>query len=436
MSISRRMAESLIHPQLVRDARPAWHRAVVAGIAWGPLLQWPRLHSFMLLWGVFLALLFPVPSMAAPDAVRIGEINPLTGKLAMHGQEIHQGILYAVEEVNARGGLCGRMVELISRDDQSQPEVAINQTQELLLRERIIGLVGGYVDSMVGPISEITAKQRVPYVASASLQRALTRERSNPYFFRVARLDGITAPLCQFIVNSLRPKRVGIVYAATPGSTEFGADLRSCLESAGISVPLFEKFRSGSTDFSAFLLKFQQAPVDILVSGGFYPDHLVLVRQLREQNTPLQAYIAPWGVAYQSFIREMGEASEQIFGTCAWNPGITLPGSEAQSQAFVQGFQQRFGQLPNTTTMHGYASARALLVGIERALAKQQPLTGEAIRQELSSLDLLLPMEHLQFDQKGDPRYYRHVIVQIQQGQMEVVYPPERATSEMVFPMK
>jgi len=73
------------------------------------------------------------PAQKAP--VRIGEIDPLTGKLAMHGMEIHQGILYAVEELNSRGGLQGHLVELISRDDQSQPEVAINQTQELLYRE-------------------------------------------------------------------------------------------------------------------------------------------------------------------------------------------------------------------------------------------------------------------------------------------------------------
>jgi len=66
-------------------------------------------------------------------------------------------------------------VELVFRDDQSQPETAMNQAEDLLYREKVLGLVGGYVDSLVAPVSEIAAKHRIPYVASASLQRSLTK---------------------------------------------------------------------------------------------------------------------------------------------------------------------------------------------------------------------------------------------------------------------
>jgi branched-chain amino acid transport system substrate-binding protein len=394
-------------------------------------------HSALVLISTLACLLMAADlTLAAPPAgsIRIGEINPLTGKLAMHGQDIHQGILYAVQEINDRGGIRGHLVELISRDDQSLPEVAINQTQDLLLREHVVGLVGGYVDSLVGPISELAGKQRVPYVASASLQGVLTKERKNPYFFRVARLDGIVAPLCQFIKEVLRPRRAAILFSATPGSTEFAGDVKACLEAAGIAVPIMDKFRPGSPDFSALLLKLRLEPVDILVSGGFYPDHLLLLRQLREQHTPLKAYLGPWGVAYQSFIHELGDLSENVFGTCAWNPGISLPGTELESQSFVQGFQKHFGEPPNTTTMHGYCSARALLAAVERVLQRSVKLTGDAIREELTQLDLNLPMERLQFDQHGDPLYYHQVVIQIQRRQMVVVYPPERATGQAVYP--
>ena len=92
----------------------------------------------------------------------------MTGNLALHGLEIHQGIVAAVEEVNSRGGLNGRKVELLSRDDQSRPDVALNQTQDLLYREKVVGLLGGYVDSLVGPISSMAARQGTPYVAAMS----------------------------------------------------------------------------------------------------------------------------------------------------------------------------------------------------------------------------------------------------------------------------
>jgi branched-chain amino acid transport system substrate-binding protein len=376
------------------------------------------------------------PCPAQPTPLRIGEIDPLSGKLAMHGIEIHQGILYAVEEVNSRGGVAGRRVELIARDDQSQPEVAMNQAQNLVLKERVVGLVGGYVDASVGPIREIAGRHRVPYVAAASLQGALTRDGRNPFFFRVARLDGIAQPICRFLVEELAPQRVAILYAATPGSTEFAELVKACLEKAAITIAVFDKFRPGSSDFSSLLLKLRQLGVDVLVSGGFYPDHLVLIRQLREYAIPLKGYVAPWGVAYQSFVREMGAMSEGIFGTCAWNPGITLPGTEGLSQSFVDGFRQRFGQAPNTTTMHGYAAARALLAAAERVFAGRGELTGDALRRQLAELDLTLPMERVKFDGHGDPEFYEHVIVQIQQGDMVVVSPPARATGKARYPME
>lgn len=370
-----------------------------------------------------------LPAQSTP--VRIGEIDPLTGKLAEHGTEIHEGILAAVEEINQRGGILGRPVELVFRDDQSLPETAINQAEDLLYREKVLGLVGGYVDSLVAPVSELAAKHRVPYVASASLQRSLTQGRHNPYFFRVAHLDGIVRPLCGFVTNVLKAKSIAILHSATPGSTEFAEEIRACLEAAHLPVTLFEKFRPGSHDFSAFLMKARQAAVDTLICGGFLPDHLMLVRQLKDQRIPIRHYIGPWGVAYGSFIEEMGRDSEGLLGMCAWNPEITRPGTEEQSQAFVERFRARFKKSPNSTTMHGYVSARALLAAIESVATTSTSLTGEAVAAKLRTVDIATPMERLAFDEQGDPKDYHQVIVQIQKGKMVAVYPPERATGKL-----
>lgn len=370
----------------------------------------------------------------AGEPVRLGEINPLTGSLALHGQEIHQGILYAVAEVNAAGGLAGRPVELVSRDDQSRPDVALNQAQDLIFRQKVVGLVGGYVDSLVGAIRALATRAEVPYVAAASLQKSLT-EPPSPYFFRISVMSGITEPLGRFLVEVLRPQQVAIVYTATPGSTEFAGRLKQLLEERQIKVRLFEKFRPGNPDFSVILLKLKEQPVDVLVSGGFLADNLLLARQLREQRPPLKAFIAPWGVAYTKFIRELGPASEGLLGLCAWHPGITYPGTEAASAAFVRGFRASIGQDPNTTTMHGYAAARALLAACEAALAKTGTLSGPAISHALRELNLLLPLGPVRFTASGDPAVYEQVIVQIQKGELVAVFPPARATGRLWFPL-
>lgn len=372
---------------------------------------------------------------AESSPIRLGEVNPLTGRLAKHGIEIHEGIQFAVDQVNAAGGLGGRTVELISRDDQSMPEVAVNQAEELLLREQVVGVVGGYVDSLVGPISQLAAKYRVPYVASASLQRALTRGRANPYFFRVSSMQGIVEPLSDFVLEVVQPRKVGILYASTPGATELSRELKDRFEQHRVEIGAFEKFRPGTSDFSAFLLKVRETGVDVLIVNGFLPNHLILVRQLRELRVPLRAYLGPWGVAYPSFVQTMGAASDQLIGLCAWSPSITMPGTEAESKRLIDGFQARYGTVPNTTTMHGYTSARAMLEAIKQVVGAGRELTGENLSAALRGLDLMLPMERLKFDEAGDPLYYEQVLVQIEAGEMRPVYPRKRAVAAFV-PMK
>jgi len=368
------------------------------------------------------------------ETVKIGEINPLTGRLAKQGSEIHQGVAVAVAEVNDGGGLNGRQVELISRDDQSQPDVAISRAEELCAWRKVLGLTGGYVDSLVGPISEVAKKYEVPYVASASLQKELT-QRENPYFFRVARLQGFIQPLCDILAERLRPQRLAILYAATPGSTEFAQDLENCLRSRSIIAQITEKFRPGTPDFTPLIGKLASLKTDVIVSGGFFADHLLLVRQLKENRLLPKAYIGPFGIAYESFIREMGDNAEYLYSTCAWNPGITQPGTEKVSEGFVKRFRRMFQREPNTTNMHGYTSTRALLTAMMNVLHQNKPLMGPNIRQALAELDLVLPMERVAFDKQGDPLHYQHLVVQIQNGRLQVVYPADRATAAPIYPM-
>jgi branched-chain amino acid transport system substrate-binding protein len=366
--------------------------------------------------------------------IKLGEINPLSGRFAKQGIEIHQGIEVAVAEANAAGGIGENQLQLISRDDQSQPDVAISRAEELCSWQNVVAVTGGYVDSLVGPIAAVTQKYKIPYVASASLQKELTQNK-NPYLFRVSRLQGFVEPLCGILTEKIKPQRLAILYAATPGSTELARDLESCLKKRGLTVRLFEKFRPGTPDFTPLIAKMAGMKIDVIVSGGFTPDHILFVRQLKENRMTPKAYIGPFGIAYESSIHALGKDADYLYSTCAWHPGITLPGTEEASASFVNHFQNMFSQPPNTTNMHGYTSAKVLIAAMQNVLNNGQTLNGENIRRALTKLDLALPMEHLHFDTDGNPANYRHVVVQIQKGKLVVVYPPDRSTGQSVYPM-
>ena len=388
-------------------------------------------HFFIITY-LFVFVLWSVPGYST--TIKIGEINPLSGRFANQGIEIHQGIEVAVAEANTVGGINGNKIQLISRDDQSRPDVVISRAEELCSWEKVSAITGGYVDSLVGPIAAVTQKYKIPYVASASLQKELTQHK-NDYLFRVSRLQGFVEPLCGILTEQLKPLRLAILYAATPGSTELAGDLEKCLKKQGLKIRLLEKFRPGTPDFTPLIAKLASMKIDVIVSGGFTPDHILFVRQLKENSITPKAYIGPFGIAYESFIHALGKDANYLYSTCAWNPGITLPGTEDTSESFVDNFQKMFGQQPNTTNMHGYTSAKVLITAIQHVLMIKKNLTGENIRRSLSKLDLSLPMERIAFDSNGDPLHYRHVVVQIQKGKLVVVYPPERASGHAIYPM-
>ncbi len=363
--------------------------------------------------------------------IKIGEINPLSGRFAKNGIEIHQGIEIAVAQANAKGDI---RLQLVTRDDQSRPDVAISRAEELCTWEKVAALTGGYVDSLVGPIAAVSQRYKTPYVASASLQKELATHQ-NPYFFRVSRLQGFVEPLCAFMAERFKNRRLAVLYAATPGSTELAQDLKKSLEYRGLTIQLMEKFRPGTPDFTPLIAKLAAMKIDVIVSGGFTPDHILFIRQLKENKMVPKAYMGPFGIAYESFISALGKDADYLYSTCAWNPGITMPGTEKASDAFVRDFQKTFHHQPNTTNMHGYTSARAIIAAIQKVLNDRRVLNGTNIRQALSKLDMLLPMEHLSFNADGDPINYHHVIVQIQKRKLIVVYPPDRASGRDIFPM-
>lgn len=368
---------------------------------------------------------------AAAASLTLGEINPLTGRFAAQGNAVHRGIQLAVEEA-ATGG--SSRVSLITRDDEGKPDRAVAAAEELTTLHRVAALVGGYVDTLVGPISEVAERRRVPYVATASLDERLT-QRGYRYFFRISHLHGYVESMVGVVLDLFRPQSVAILYSGTPGASQLALRQRERLQRAAIRVPVFEMFASGIADFTPLLGRVRAAGADVLIADAFFADHLVMVRQLRGLAVNVKAFLGAFGMEFPEVMRDLGPSSELLYGTTGWEPGIAEPGTEAASRAFVERYRARFGGEPPPLTMHGYVAARAVLGAAGRTDRRAGAIDAETIRRGLLSLDLPTPLERLQFDERGEARHYRRLIVQIQGGSRVVVYPPDRATGKARYPM-
>ena len=369
----------------------------------------------------------------AEDPIVVGEINSRTGVLAAQGLAVAQGIRIAVEDANARGGVAGRPVRLLERDDEGKPERAIAAAEELTARHRVAALVGGYADNLVGPVSEVAERSRTPYLATASLDERLT-QRGYRYFFRVSSLKPYLDATVGVVRDAIRPARVAILYSSTPGASQLAARQREALQAASIDVPVFEPFSPGLADFTPLLSRARDRDAEILLSDAFFADHLLIVRQLPQSGWRVKGFLGAFGLEFPAVIRELGPTAEGLLGTTAWQPGVFVPAAEAESRAFVDAYRARFGQEPVPLGMHGYAAARALLQALA-AVARDTPrVGGDRLREALARVDLETPLGRIKFAADGDPLFYQRVIVQIQGGRHVVVYPPGAATARLVYP--
>jgi branched-chain amino acid transport system substrate-binding protein len=382
-----------------------------------------------------LALWLGSPPAWAADPLVIGEINPRSGMLGVQGTAIHQGIVLAVEEQNARGGIGGRPLQLISRDDEGKPERALAAAEELTGRHSAVALIGGYVDSLVGPIGEVAERARVPYLATASLDERLT-QKGNRYFFRVSSLHSYVRVMTGVVQEVFKPQNVAILYSNTPGASQLARRQKETFEKAGIRISVYEPFTPGLSDFTPLLLRVRDQGAEVLLSNTFFADHLLLVRQMAQTGISVKAFLGAFGMEFPNVIRELGPASEGLFGTTSWQPGVNLGGREGDSRAFIDAYTKRFGSAPVPLSMHGYAAARTLLTALDGLARAGKPLAGEALRDALAVADVDTPLGRVKFDDRGEPLFYERVIVQVQNGRHLVVYPPARATAPIRFPAR
>jgi branched-chain amino acid transport system substrate-binding protein len=373
--------------------------------------------------------------VSAAEPITIGEINPRTGLLAVQGTAVHQGIRLAIEEANARGGVAGRPITLLSRDDEGKPERAIAAAEELTARHRAVALIGGYVDSLVGPIGEVAERNRIPYLATASLDERLTL-KGNRYFFRISSLASYVRVMTGVVQDLFRAGNVAILHSSTPGASQLARRQREALDRAGVKVSVFEPFAPGLSDFTPLLARIRDRGAEVLISDTFFADHLLLVRQMAQTGIHVRAFLGAFGMEFPAVVKELGAASEGLFGTTAWQPGVNLGGNERDALAFITAFKQRFGRDPVPLTMHGYAAARTLVRALETVAGGGRPIGGEGLRDALSRADVETPLGRIKFDERGDPLFYERVVIQIQGGRHVVVYPRERATAPARYPAK
>jgi branched-chain amino acid transport system substrate-binding protein len=291
------------------------------------------------------------------EPVRIGFVGGISGRVADLGVGGRNGVLLAVEERNAHGGINGRQIELIIRDDEQNPETAGKVARELL---------GLKVEAIIGPMTSSMAKAVVPIVNEAGMvtvsPTVTTSDLSgvDDYFFRVLPDTRTYAPnTARFHFEKLGLRKAAIIYDLGNSSyTEsWMTAFREAFEGLGGRIVAVDSFKSGgNVAFSPMVRDLLGHKPDLVVLVCSTVDAALLCQQVRKLAPRVTITVSEWG-STERFIELGGAAVEGVYIAQFVDYNDKTP----RYLDFLASYRKRFGQEPGFSALGGYDAATVVM---------------------------------------------------------------------------
>ena len=204
-----------------------------------------------------------VSGAAAQSTIKIGMVQPLTGAFAAAGTDVVNGAKIAVDEINAKGGVIGKKLELIIEDTKSNPTEAASVTEKLVVRDKVPVLMGASASTATLAVMPKLMEYKLPMLVETSSSSKITTA-GNPYIFRIAPPSEVEAAVFAKIVNKIGIKKADFLVVNNDWGRGTADEFTKVLKEKGISVGLVERMDQGAQDMNAQLAKLKGSGADTL----------------------------------------------------------------------------------------------------------------------------------------------------------------------------
>lgn len=351
-------------------------------------------------------------SASAQETIKIGLVQPLTGSVAYNGTTDVNGSKLAVDEINAKGGVLGKKIELIIEDGQCKPANSVNAAEKLIQRDKVAAISGAFCSSSTLAVMPVAENYKIPLVTGVSSSASLT-EKGNAWFFRATETDALLAKsFAKILFNELKLRKVAYIGV----NDDFGrggvAEFEKQMKGLGATTVMTEFFEHGTSDFYTLLTKLKASGADGVFVAAETQDGSIFVKQKAELGIPVKVFgVGSWATA--DFIKLTGAASEGIYAAVPYASTMQTP----KNKAFVEAYTARYKEAPGKYSAAGYNVINILAQAITRANSTEP----EKLREALSKTSYDGPNGHFEFDAKGQAAGFTVVLVQLTKGVPVVV---------------
>jgi len=322
------------------------------------------------------AITFAVATLSfAADSIKIGLQGPLTGGSSPMGVSMRDGAKLAVTEINAKGGVMGRQIEMIERDDEAKNERGVQIAQELINKEKVVATVG-YINSGVALASQrFYQEAKIPVmnnVATASVITKQFADQPENYVFRNSANDTIQSAM---IVEELISRRKFTKVAILADATNYGQlgreDLEKALKAKGITAVAIEKYNIKDVDMTPQLLKSKEAGAEVVITYGIGPELAQIANGMIKLGWKVPM-MGSWTLSMGNFIDNAGKNAD----------GAIMPqtfiqeGNTPKRKSFIAAYQKAYkvDRIPSpVSAAQGYDSVYLLAAAMTQAKSTEGP---------------------------------------------------------------
>lgn len=271
------------------------------------LRRWPKACAISAL-----GLCLTAPAHAV-EPIKIGMVAALSGQSAKSGEALSRGLTVAIDEINAAGGILGRPVELVRRDDESNPAKGMLAARELIQREKVAVLFGGLDTPVSLAIVPLANQLKVPFMGVWAAGTGITRNGAKEnYVFRVSAVDELVdEALVEYGVSKNGMQKPGMILVNNPWGESNELGLRAALEKRGMSYAGIERIEDSDLDVVPQLTRLKNAGADALLMVGNVGPSSQVVKSLDRMAWDVPV-ISHWGPAGGRFSELAGPNASRV----------------------------------------------------------------------------------------------------------------------------
>jgi branched-chain amino acid transport system substrate-binding protein len=322
----------------------------------------------------------------AADPIKIGVTGPYTGGSSSMGVSMRDGVRLAVAEINKNGGVLGRQLQIVERDDEAKNEVGAQVAQELINKEKVVATLGFINTGVALAAQRFYQEAEIPVINNVATGTVITEQFKAPdydanYVFRNSANDTLQAGMMADEAIARGFKKIAILADSTNYGQLGREDLEKALAAKSVKPVVVEKFNIKDVDMTAQLLKAKEAGADAILAYGIGPELGQIANGMAKLGWKVPM-ITSWPSSMQSFIEIAADNGNGVTMPQTFIEDQTLP----KRKAFLENYYKSYNvkKIPTPVAgAQGYDSVFLLAAAIKQAGSTD----GKKIRAALENLN-------------------------------------------------